>query len=126
MVELLIDLDLDLSDMGAYLSESDISPFTIMPDPIEILRRDVVEPITSYNLVPIAINCMWIVQKHTLVGTDTRQKINLCVLILKSFPELNDSRYLHHSIVEKLYAASKNRRLEKLRRLGKPQCCMIL
>jgi hypothetical protein len=126
MVELLIDLDLNVSDMGAYLSESDVSPFTIMPDPIEILRRHVVEPITSYNLVPITINCMWIVQKHTLVGTDTRQKINLCVLILKSFPELNDSRYLHYSIVEKLYLASKNRRLEKLRKLGKPQCCMIL
>lgn len=124
--EILVDLslsDIDSDDMADYLgSDSGLYP---LPDPIEKLRSFIVEPISPYNLVPIVINCMWLVQQHTL-DADRRQQIDLVCMMLRSLPELNNEQHLFYSLVEKLYKASDNGRLEQLRRLGEPRCCVIL
>jgi hypothetical protein len=125
-VELLVDLSLSDIEEDAFIeylgADSGVYP---LPNPIEKLRSFIIEPITPYNIVPIAINCMWLVEQHT-IDANRRQKIDLCVMLLQSFPELNDEQHLFHSLVEKLYRAVDNRRLEQLRLLEDPRCCVML
>jgi len=125
-VELLVDLSLSDIEEDAFIeylgADSGVYP---LPNPIEKLRSFIIEPITPYNLVPICINSMWLIEQHTM-DADRRQKIDLVCMILRSYPELNDEQHLFYSLVEKLYRAVDNRRLEQLRRLEEPRCCCVI
>jgi hypothetical protein len=123
----LIDLDLSVEESGAYLSD-DPAPCPL-PNPIAKLRSLVVERISVYNYIRVVVNVIWLVENHMLPGSNIKQKINVAVMVLNTYPELNDLKAIHWSTCEDLYRLSFNKKLDYIRRASEPRiccCCQIL
>lgn len=124
-IELLVDLDdIAEADFASYLS-SDDEPCRL-PSPISELRRRVIEPINQFSYVAIIINLIYLVEQHMIHGAAIHQKISVIVLVLDSWPELNDLRNVHWSTTEQLYKLAINRKLDYVRQQNQPRCCAIL
>ena len=90
--------------LGAYLSDDDSAPphAIMMVDPIYDLRDAIIEDVSPYSLVPVIVNLMWLVEERA--GCLPRyQKVAIICQVLATFPELNDEKHIHHSLVSKLY-----------------------
>lgn len=118
-----------MSDIASYLSGDESEPpvSIMIADPIEELRREIVQDVSPYNLVSVIVNLMFIVEERA--GSLPRyQKVGVIVQVLSTFPELNDEKHLHHSLVEKLYRLADTNNLLWVRK-DKPRrclCCLLL
>lgn len=125
-VELLVDLDeIDEADFADYLS-SDDEPYKL-PDPIAALRRKIKEPVHQFAYLRVVVNVLWLVEGHMLEGSSVAQKISVAVLVLDSYPQLNDLKQQHYSTCEDMYRLAFSRKLEYIRKINEPPCyCAIL
>lgn len=108
--------------LGAYLSDDDEfapAPMAMALDPIDELKQSVVE--SGDRLVPIAVNLMFELEKRA-PNLPHYVKIGVVVQTLETYPQLNDSRFLHYALVKDLYRLAETNNLLIIQR-RKRRCC---
>jgi len=107
--------------LGAYLSDDDSAPphAIMMVDPIYDLKQSVVE--TGDRLVPIAVNLMFELEKRA-PSLPRYVKIGVVVQTLETYPQLNDSKFLHYALVKDLYRLAETNNLLIIQRRER-RCC---
>ena len=124
----------DKEELGAYLSDDSNCEWITWNVPIEQEMYDdviqgyaaaIVEDVSPYKLVPVIVNIMWLAELNEK-GKSRAYKTDLVVDVLELFPQLKDTRYLHYSIVSKLYGLADTDNLLPMRRpKQKKRCCCI-
>ena len=124
-LELLVGLDeIAEADFADYLS-SDDDPCRL-PDPISALRRKVTEPVHQFAYLRVVTNILWLVENHMLEGSSTAQKISIAVMVLNTYPQLNDLKRHHYSACEDMYRLAFSRKLDYIRKMNETRCCCVI
>ena len=99
-----------------FTTDSDDEEFCLIETnaPILQLRDRIVEPLTVYSYMPLAINILWIVEDYRPTALKY-EKIALACQIL-NMHELRAFRHVHYSMVENLHKLIKNDRLKRFRK----------
>ena len=91
-------------------------------DIIEIYKYALIDVVSPYTLIPTIVNLMFNIER--LNPSKLRiHKIALICDILNSFPQLNDTKYLHRSLVTKLYNLSDTDNLLYIRQKHRNRSC---
>ena len=119
-----------MADIRNLHSENEVMEYlefgSQLADPLVRLVDRVIEPRTQDNYVAIIVNIIWLVDQHTATYTCLRDRINLCEMILREIPELNDLEYVHRASVIRMYMLSENDKLRQVRPSRHARCCSIM
>ena len=90
------------------VSESDDEVIYALTDPVLQLQRQIIERLSVYNYLKVALNVAHIVDNSLPADAPRNQKISLAVLVLDSIHNLRQLRRYHHSTMECLVDLADN------------------